>query len=596
MDSKTSQRHTENSVGEMKPERQALLASEVKNMLKLHKTNEYSALADLRSKYNDDQFINAVTDKLRERNDFLKKKAKKFQVLLKSKYANRDLTHSDIIRKAKKYQKKYDLTNDEYNMFIVQVFQDTSYGTQSLYNIPSNEMSKTLGFSPTVPVSDKLRISDSQLTILQDILKISSDPNIKTMYANVLLQTLTYRDCAPEAISGQFILNRSNPYDFVPPLLAFLFIPKVRYLEEHMLIASLANIVKTKYEGNPIMTAPEFELFWDLITDPNETVYDSGMSAIGNLLNRINVQNEVWRLVHLLRQGRYFDVQSALFDSHIKNLPDFTFDTPDMTYVNDEGTQLRKLLGAFSLRPTVVTTTPLYGVGFSVMPMPTANAASLSKLTTVPMITMRLPFKLTAKHNYAGRLADALEQPQWYFEDKMIVPKNQQILHSRDVVFFYIPRRYQNIGFSRLTAPFAFNQLPQSLSGFERVNDLLVDYDDQMTIMNDVFYLRSVLVVETSRFAENLIVGNTTLIRTERDGNMGGFVDGNLIYDPRCSGEYFQSTTGDYSRGKPFAYIYERDDVTPNGTVESFRTRAMKRGTLFMYVKQGASDLHSFSA
>lgn len=594
MDTKTSQRNIDNThQGDVKPEKQALLASEVKNMSRQHKTNEYAALADLRAKYNDDQFIYAVTDKLREKNDFLKRKAKKFQTLLKSKYVNRDLTHSDIIRKAKKYQKKYDLTNDDFNMFLTLIFQDHSYGSQNLYNIPNNEMSKALGYSSVISVGDKLRINDSQLTILQEILKICGDPHIKNLYANILLQTLSYRDCAPESINGEYIAGRNDPFDFVPAILAALFLPKVRYLEEHMLIANIANIVKTKYEGNPIMTSPEFELFWDLITDPNETVYDSGMSAIGNLFNRTNLQLELWRLVMLLRQGRYYDTKSTLFNECINKLPDFTFDTPDMTYVNDEGTLLRKLLGAFSLRPTVVTTTPLYGVGFSILPMPTTNATSLSKVTTVPMITFRIPFKLTAKNAYAGKLLDALEQPQWYFENKMIIPKNQQILHSRDVIFFYVPRRYQNIGFTRLTAPFAFNRLPMTLSGFERINDLAVDYDDTITIMNDVFHLRSVVVVEASRFVDGLIIGNTALIRAEKNGNMNGFVDGFLVYDPRGSGEYFMNQTGEYSKCKPVTYIYNSDNLTVNGYVESFRTRVMTRGTIFMYVKDGASNLHT---
>ncbi len=315
MDSKTSHRNMDNvqpgpAKNEIKPERQALVATEVKNLSRLHKTNEYSALSELRSKYSDDQFIYAVTEKLHEKNDFIKRKAKKFQALLREKYANKDLTHADIIRKAKKYQKKYELTNDDFNMFMTLIFQDHSYGTQNIYNLPNNEMSKTLGYSSVIAVGDKLRISDSQLSVLQEILKICSDPVIKNLYATLLLQTLTYRDCAPETITGDFIPGRNDLLDFVHPIIAALFLPKVRYLEEHILIGSLANIVKTKYEGNPIMTLPEFELFWDLITDPNETVYDNGMSAIGNLYNRIALQLEIWRIVIAMRQGKFYDTKN----------------------------------------------------------------------------------------------------------------------------------------------------------------------------------------------------------------------------------------------------------------------------------------------
>ena len=52
-----------------------------------------------------------------------------------------------------------------------------------------------------------------------------------------------------------------------------------------MLIASIANIVKCKHDGKPILTKPEYELHWDLITDPNDTVCDME-SPMRDLRNR----------------------------------------------------------------------------------------------------------------------------------------------------------------------------------------------------------------------------------------------------------------------------------------------------------------------
>ena len=39
-----------------------------------------------------------------------------------------------------------------------------------------------------------------------------------------------------------------------------------------------------------------------------------------------------------------------------------SFDAADLAYVKDEGTILRKLFAAFSLRPTIVQTVPYYGI------------------------------------------------------------------------------------------------------------------------------------------------------------------------------------------------------------------------------------------
>merc|ERR1711933_111855 len=115
------------------------------------------------------------------------------------------------------------------------------------------------------------------------------------------------------------------------------------------------------------------------------------------------------------------------------------------TYIKDEGTILRRLLGAFSMRPTIVVTTPLYNV---MSPNSFVSPNNISKVTTIPMITIRLPLN-TQGSDLAIHLSHARNQAQWYIENKTFVPKSQSILFTRDILFFYVARRYQTINVGR---------------------------------------------------------------------------------------------------------------------------------------------------
>lgn len=578
----------------MSSDKVAAITNEVKNLFKMGKLSDHSVYSELQSKYGDGPFITAVLSEYQKRKEKIENKAKKFVDVLKFKYGSRRLPYSELIRKAKKYQTKYDLSNEEYSMFLNLASSDETYGSQLMYQFPNSEMGRTLGFSPVVATGDKLRIKDSQLNVLQGILDVCNDENIRTLYNHIVLQSLTYRDCSLEAISGTFTPNKHTAFIHVHPVLAAMFIPKVNYLDEHMIIANLANLVKTKYEGNPILTAPEYELYWDLITDPNEIACSgtNTQSPIVSLFNRTQVQIKLWHNIHLLRQGYYFTTGSQDLFKQLDKCPDNIYNVPDMAYVRDEGTILRKLLGAFSLRPTIVSTTPLFGAGFNNHYMP----LSLSQVTSIPMITLRIPFQATNKMNIKVHLKESFEQPQWYYEKQLVVAKTQTILHSRDVIFFYVHRRYHHLGLSRLSnPPFSYTQLPLTVSSFERVNETLVDFTFDFTLPHDPkpFYLKSIVCVETSQATPDLIVGSSAAIRMLKGSYPQAINDGYLLYDPLSVG--MRQLDGNQVKiPPPISHINEVSNETVNGPVESFFNRGRKRGTIFMYVREGCDQTKLF--
>jgi len=537
------------------------------------------ALRTLREKYGDTKMVEKVFDAYKERKDLIAKKARKFKELLSSKYFN--LALPALIEKAKKYKRKYQLTDDEFNAFINLALSDKAFA-MNMYNQPTTPMSKALGYSSAEINYGKMQVPTNELDVLQDILRMQAESAI--LYEQIKLQSLTYVDCAPQAITGRYDKNRQNSFSYINPVVAALFFPRIKYLDEHMLLASIANIVYNRYNGIPIRTQPEYELYWDLITDPNEIVCVSpNESSLVDLKNRVRLQVELWKLVRELREGRYYSDEFKAFNIALDTCKTGLFDVPDMANMRDEGTVLRKLFGAFSLRPTIVTISSLSpGLmtgNWSLAPM------ALSQVTTIPIVNLRLPFNYKNKTSTVN-LNEALEQPDWFVENKMIIPKVKSIIYSRDIIVFYAPRRYQTVNFGRIVAPYNFTILPSTHSSLETINDVNINYESTMVVGNDTFYLRSVVFIERSLTNKDLIVGSSTGIVIRRDYALGRTQASYFLYNPQAAIiEFEDATSGTYVHNPPIVEIPGTTPFYSENTPESFQKRASTLGTIFVYVK-----------
>jgi hypothetical protein len=558
-----------------KPDRrESKSGSDVKDLI--HQgMDDREVISKLRKDHpNDDEFVQKMFDAYKERMDFIRRKAGKFKTLIFSKYANLPLPQ--VLEKAKKFKRKYEFSDDEFHSFTNMVLSDKSFANNTL-NVPTGAMSRTLGYNLDAIVGDRLRLKNNEMDILQEILRIHAET--KALHSQVVVQSLTYVDCPPEALTGVYNTQRHNPYSYIHPVLAALFLPRIRYLDEHMLIANLANIVKCRYENKPIQTQPEFELYWDLITDPNEVACVANRDApMTDLRNRIILQTKLWESVMHLRQGRYYNERLSDFMVALDNCNNNIFDAPDLAYVKDEGTVLRRLLGAFSLRPTIVSVRPFYGISAGNYNL---NAMAMVQVTTIPIITLRLPLNIQNK-NLTVHLNESLEQLQWYVENKMIVPKSQSIVYSRDVIFFYANRRYQSINFGTLNAPFNFTALPATVTGFETLNTTNINYEPRINIGDDHFKLRSVVLVERSRVNKDLIIGSTAAIVIPLDISLQRFENTYLLYDPQGAGEQFEITDGSLYRNKPITYIPGMSPYASSGGIEPFDQRTRCRGSIYI--------------
>lgn len=568
-----------------KPEGDDLKPDQFDDIIKKN-VDDVQAMRLLREKYGD-KSVEKMFDIYKERKNWITKKANKFKSLIFSKYSN--LSLPALLEKAKVYKKKYNLTDDQFHAFINLAITDKSFSASNMYNQPTTPMSKALGYSSDTNYG-KMSVPTNELDVLQDILRIHSEMGI--LHEQIKIQSLTYYDCAPQAITGTYDPQKHNSFSFIHPVIAALFFPRIRYLDEHMLLASIANIVYHRYNGYPIRTQPEYELYWDLITDPNELVCISPKeSTLIDLRNRIKLQVELWKLVRELREGRYYSDEFRTFNLALDNCRNPFFDVPDMSNVRDEGTVLRRLFCAFALRPTIVTISSITSgianlsancsasINYSLNPM------ALSQVTTIPIVNLRLPFSFRNR-NVTIYLNEALEQPDWFVENKMILPKVKNVIYSRDIIVFYAPRRYQSINFGRINAPYNFTILPPTHSALETINDVNISYDPSIMVGDDRFYLRSVVFVERALTNKDLIIGSSAGIIIRRDFALGRTQQSYLLYNPQAAIIKFEDpTTGIYVRNPPIVEIPGTTPFNDINAPESFQKRASTRGTIFVYVK-----------
>jgi hypothetical protein len=577
---------------------------EVSSLFKHGNLNDYKVLNKLRSKYKDEDMVNSVFDSYKDKLAFLTKKAQKFKQAILDRYSGRNLSSNEFLMKAKKYKTKLGLTDDEFDMFF-RLLHSEKNPLSNIYSMPSTKMNRTLGYSHSAMIpADKLNVSAKEEVVVQDILK--KEAETRTLHSHVVLQSLTYKDCGIEALNGKFDKMKNNSFAYVHPVVAALFLPKIQLLDEHMLIANLGYIIKCKHENTPIMTKPDFELYNDLLKDPNDGACNIE-SAIVDISRRYDLQTKLWDNVLNLRQGRYYHDKPTDFLMAVDACRTNVYDAPDMAYVKDEGTILRRLLAAFSIRPTMITTQRLTGMSGSNTFNLSQNATmmqGITSMTTVPMITLRLPLGLS--NPYTGtaiassnpnnapstHLQEALTQKQWFVENKMIVPKSQQIIHSNNVLFFYVNRRYQHINIASMSnSPCNFTALPMTVSGIEMINGVNVNFDEEMNIANDRFRLRSVVIVNTCSFKRSVITGCSTMIVAYKDNESCRTETEYYLYDPQGASEvmFTKDANDKYTEvtNAPITLIPHttRYNISEDEADDSFYCNAAGKGTLFMYEK-----------
>lgn len=527
----------------------------------------------LRNKYDDMELVDQIQRAYLEKHQAITKKAKKFAQLIREKYANQQYPFHILLEKAKLYKVKYELSDEEFSEFQ-RIYEQELVGLKSPdVMVPATNMMKFLGSINVDFQGFQGKLNDNDYKHLQDILKLHSSS--KSLHAQVLLQSIQYKDCDFEALSGAYDRKIHRAGDSIHPVVAAMFLPKIDCLESHFLHSNIAGIVKARYNAEALNNRPDYELFYSLTNDPNDVVCDNRSSVL-DLLNRAQLQNQLWNAVLHLRNGQYYNAVFRDFVGSVDMCKLNKQDNPDLIYGRYDGTILKRLISAFSFRPTIVSTTPIYNI-VNLNPYQ-QNVRPV--VTGVPMINLRIPASIN--DNSPVSLQDALEQQQFFIENGVLVPRHTSLIYSRGVLFFFVDRRANVIKMNDMQ-PFNVSTLPIAVSGFERLNDREVHFEDEIKIRGDIYNLRSVVVAEVNRNVaeKNIVVGSSAIFIMHPTQENKLLSKEYFRYDPIGVVDPAQDDFGKFFERPPVSQLFGGVGLTTPG--DSFVEMARERGIIFMY-------------
>ena len=584
-------------------------------------------ILELSEKYKDDESI--VEEVLRlysKRYEQVKKRAREVAQKIYRKYQDGDRPLHEILNKMLKYKQENNWSDAEYDefrrelSFLLHGVKPREIQQNTGLGMLTSRINRALGIQ--IPEQPGLRLREGEQAVVNEV--HTEVEKTRSLHQAVSMQSLTHEDCSIQSITGEYKPDRHMASNHIPALIACMFLPKFEIFEAHMLYASIGNIIKTRGEKKPISNQYDALLYNDIISDPNDVVCDTN-SPIKDLFRRFKGQVCVWELVDNLRQGKYYNVDSTnelnvVLDSCRNNL----YDNADLAYNRDAGSMLRKILSIFSLRPTVISTQPLYGLGSLGMNMPFGqtqgfgqgfgmyggdsygsvpfNAQPVSTLTTIPMVTYNLHENSLGTGN---DLRSALNQTIWITEDKTLVPKQQNIIYSKEVLIFYVNRQVPKMQVQSFVNPIQFSKLPLALNTFEKLNSKPINIPDRITLSNsnDTFLLRSVvalkeLTIRQGNSTTEVVSGNVGLIMRHRDIESGVYEPEYLLYDPYGAsipvlarpddGSAYYTTNKPISKIPEFAIAYQQtlgNEDRDSASTTSFFDRASKYGTVFFFAK-----------
>ena len=489
---------------------------------------EQDILRKLKDMYKDnDKLVRKAYKYFTKRYEAIDKHAQLFKQKLLSKYQYMDLPK--ITKKAQQYAQKYHLSDPEFHLFMNLLKRDNigKYNNEFFVE-EQTPMGKALGYETKKMQSLSYNASDE--VYLKKILSYYQAS--LALNQKVKVQSLTYNNCGYTALTGEYNEHYDDNLNYVHPLLAAMFIPKISAIEERFIMTNIAGIVNSLYTMKPIKDYPNRILYEDIATDKNQLAY-SKMTPFEDLYIRSMLQAKIWEGIVYLRTGKYFKFDNAEFNNLISKYPVNIFDAPDLSYTQDAGNVLRRLMNAFSFKPSVVRiikTEDRYKM-FDDHLFKQKTVENKKLVNIVSVINIRLPNDDSV--NYDIHLSDNLTSSQWFSKSSNLTPVNyeQKIIKSEGVIFFYVNRNYNTIQIDEeykskdveerllnrhdyfgFNGNYMINSLPYIFSDTQKLNRRPVYANDQIVLNGDRFEIRSCVLTESIKIDDIHISGNSSAI------------------------------------------------------------------------------------
>lgn len=468
---------------------------------------------DIQRKYGskDKNIVKEVKKALQEEYVKITKLAHTFANKILSRDSDKSLY--SVLQKAQEIKAKNNLSDSAFDEFK-KIYEQYLANKDVSSKYPKTVMSTLLG-NPFEDSSQRLNIeNDSDYTTLQEILKFNEE--LKPHHYNVIMQAHTYSDMDNETLTGEFDNKFHNIIEHIHPVVATLFLPKFKIIENYMLYANIAYIIKQKYEKEMLKTYPDVQLFYSLITNPNDIVY-SNESALKDLQGRAMLQAALWESVLQLRLGKYYAPSSRNLKIALDKCKLSDMNNPLIAQAGHEEMLFKRLIDAFCIKTLIVSTTDITynpAVVYNRAQYGGSHPTHHKFVSALSMVVVRLPAHKQLMTTDFIRLEDSLTQPHYYVENGVIVPKYQMVLYARELVMFFVPRRKYTHKYMHMIEPMIFNRLPKTVSGFEELNDIKVDFPVSLKIAEKIYYLRTIMTLNTiynDITKSNMITGASTI-------------------------------------------------------------------------------------
>lgn len=493
--------------------------------------------------------------------------------------------YNEIYRSVDQLRNKLNLSEDQFAI-LNRSFQNALVNENIIEDgekpieLPLTNVSKVLG-NVVLNYHKGIIVSEKDKMILDEILK--NHKEISEIHSKLVLQSYSYQPFDLTALLGSFYPSKNDISMAIHPVIVALMIPKFKIIESHLIYANITNIIKTRNDKKPFVNRPDFELFYDMISDPEDVICNRS-STLLDLKTRINIQKALWNCVFKLRNGVYYDPSSVNFMKTLDtcNLGD---ESDSLMYGHDEYMVLRKLFSAFSLRPTMIGSGPVVNPfldKLSTFPLP----SQLPDISSVPFVNVYLG--RVNEPNKPLDLGMAVKQNKVFIETNKIV--SQEVMYSRDILVIYVNRK--------ITYPvnplqfddeyhysYNFNNVPIDMDGIVRINTTLVYVPPQIEINSGYKYrLTSVVLSEINNLTDdpynNVVVGNSAMFIKHANPAEGVIDDKYLYYNPYGIIEPRIDENGKTYRNYPFSEI---DGYTLDTNKIQFFNEISRRGTVFVY-------------
>lgn len=554
----------------------------------------------------------------------VKKQAQILASKVMEKYGGkRDITDSMLVEYLERQFKKLDISSVPLQNAVIEEVKwalNDRYGERSNYFrfTPSGKtrISKRLGaYNPNEVTGSLIIKGDEEEKAVKKILDLHEES--AALHNSVITQSILYEDFDVFNKSVTPFYADNNLFSPTPPILAALFIPKMLSVDQAMLLSSIANVVVARYSGEPIRLLPDWELFINLINDPNEAVC-SRKHPLKDLLHRAEIQRVLWEAVLALRAGRFYNTVNLALLELLDTCRFYKYDAVDIQYGGDDADALRRLMMVFSWRPIIIQTLPTFNPadkGVLGLMNPYVNIQAFNgAIDSLSLVSIRLNlfnadvFKGEPPAGKESIITDGYARPhtekvppydieklingtEVFFDEgsDLLIPKLTRVIGSRNILGIHVHRRRYAVPVFKWETPITFKELPVYSSEIYDLDTTEIRVLPTLTIENDEagkykqeFRLRSVVVTKTKKLSgdKDVIIGSFTVAYdTNKDV---------LVYDPLVRKNTSDSNTRGYDElasGKVIKPLFTENEYLAYTGETSIQALVDKKCNVIIYEK-----------